>query len=244
MTDDILNPNPDQDKAKELTLEESIATQLASIKRDDGSQKYDSVEKALEALAHAQKYIPELEKKVVDQESNLNVLETKLEKAATVEDVITRINDSKPEDTNNTKGVETVSEDKIGELVKKELERVNAMNQVENNRKQVNEALVSKFGSAEAARLALSEKTKELGVGPDFLTGLAEKSPTAFLAIFNGGQSPATPPTTSSVNLRLNDGPKEEKLEEFSLTDTSSSDQLEMMRKIKANVYSKHDVVA
>ena len=241
---DILDNNPDPDKVKELTLEESIATKLASIKREDGSQKYDSVEKALEALEHAQKYIPELEKKVVDQESNLNVLETKLEKAATVEDVINRINDSKPEDTNTTTGVETVSEDKIGELVKQELERVNAATQVENNRKQVNEALVSKFGSAEAARLALAEKTKELGVGPDFLTGLAEKSPTAFLAIFNGGQAPATPPTTTSVNLRNNGEPVREELKEFSLTDTSSSDQVEIMKKIKSDVYARHDVVA
>ena len=42
--------------------------QLAAIKNDQGVPKYDTVEKAIEALQHSQQYIPELKTQMSNQE--------------------------------------------------------------------------------------------------------------------------------------------------------------------------------
>lgn len=246
MTDDIFSGEPQQEpENKEASFEERMAQQLASIKREDGSQMFDSVEKALESLAHAQKIIPELKNTLKAKEEEATELKTQLEKAATVEDVLSRINNS-PKDTNDNSGVEKVKNEDIGELVKQELNKAREAERILSNREQVNSALIAKFGDADKAKLALDSKAKELGVGVEFLASMADKSPKALLAYFNSSpQGGVTNPTTTSVNLRKGDEPnRSSDLQPFSLSNTNSSDQLEMMKKIKASVYQKYEVVA
>ena len=245
MTDDIFSDKAQQPEEKsEPTFEEKVAQQLASLKREDGSQMFDSVEKALESLAHAQKYIPELKGKLSEKEKEVEELNIKVEKSATVEDVLSRITNSKSEAPDNTEVKEGKNED-IGELVKKHLENERAKEKKEANRSQVNEALMAKFGDAEAAKLALDAKAKELGVGTDFLISMADQSPKALLAYFNTAAPSSTPsPTTSSVNLRKDNAAHQPagELQEFSLSRTNSRDQVEMMKKIKENVDKQFDV--
>lgn len=244
MTQDIFSDDSQQNSEnQELTLEQKIAKQLSEIKREDGSQMFDSVEKALESLAHAQRIIPELKNNLKAKEEEVASLSSSLEKAATVEDVISRISNSK-QDTNANPRVDSVDEDTIGKLVKEQINSYRQAEIVEANRKQVNEALIAKFGDAEKASLALEAKAKELGVGKEFLASMADKSPKALMAYFSNAAGAASNPTTSSVNIRKGDeGRNPNEIPEFSLSTTSSRDQLEIMKKIKEQVFKKYEVV-
>jgi hypothetical protein len=244
MTDDIFSePAQQQVEKSEPTFEERVAQQLASLKREDGSQMFDSVEKALESLAHAQKYIPELKGKLSEKEREVQELSIKVEKAATVEDVLSRITGPKSESPVNPEVKEGNKED-IGELVKKHLEQERQAERKAANRSQVNEALITKFGNAEAAKLALDAKATELGVNTDFLISMADHSPKALMAFFNTPSGGVPSPTTSSVNIRkdVTSNKTTGELESFSLSKTSSRDQVEIMKKIKENVHNKYNV--
>lgn len=218
-----------------------IAEQLSQIKRADGSQMFDTVEKALESLAHAQRVIPELKANLETKEQEVSALSAKLQEAATVEDVLDRMTKSN-ENTNVNTGVEEVGEDKIGELVESKINALRELDTVQSNRKKVNDALVTKFGDAEKAKLALEAKAKELSVGTDFLASMADKTPKALLAYFDAAPAAQSSPTTNSVNLRMGDTTQETPLEEISLRTTNSRDQVEHMRKIREHVFKKYDV--
>lgn len=247
MTDNIFEETPQQEKVdNEVTFEQKVAEQLASIKREDGSQMFDSVEKALESLAHAQKIIPTLKEDLKAKEEEVASMATQLEKAATVEDVISRINNS-PNETNSNEGVDKVNKDEIGKLVEEQIKAMRESESSESNRRQVNEALVAKYGDAESAKLALKAKAEELGVGPEFFVSMAEKSPKAVLAYFDKAEAnpaPVTNPNPSSVNLRKDDvSSNSSKVEEFSIYTTSSRDQADKMRAIREEVYKELGVV-
>lgn len=243
---DIFSETPQQETQEENSpsLEQIIDQRLKEIKREDGSQMFDSVEKALESLSHAQKIIPELKSNLKAKEEEATDLKTQLEKAATVEDVLSRITETTRQPEVNTE-VSEVKNNDIGELVKKELNNFREQEQISSNRKQVNDALVGKFGDAEKAKLALDNKAQELGVTTEFLASIADKSPKALLNYFESTPSSVSQPTTTSVNLRKGtDTGLPHQLEEFSITKTKSKDQVDIMKQIKDNVYSKWNVVA
>lgn len=239
MSDDLFS-SPNSEEEKEITFEERVAKQLADIKREDGSQMFDSIDKAFESLMHAQKYIPELKSNLKAKEEEVNALNSQLEKAAKVEDVLDRLN-PKDESPNANPGGGVVDEDKLGELVKAQMNNLREAEQIAANREQVNQALLAKFGDAEKAKLALEAKAKELGVGTEFLGSMADKSPKAILAYFSTAPSGASTPSTSSVHLH-GTKPETPQLEEFSLSKTSSRDQLERLRQIRQSVYKKYEV--
>ena len=41
---------------------------LRNIKNEDGNQKYDTIQKALEALSHSQTYIPQIKSQLTERE--------------------------------------------------------------------------------------------------------------------------------------------------------------------------------
>lgn len=241
MTDDVLGGS-NEPVVEEKSLEQKVAEKLANIKREDGSQMFDTVEKALDSLAHAQARIPELKKELEDKSAEVDILNTKLEKAATVDDVLNRITENKAEEAGANAGVEPVSEDKIGELVKQQMDSLRQDEVKASNRKQVNEALVAQFGDPEKARLALQSKAAELGVSTEEIAAMAEKSPKAVMAYFSAAPKAATPPVTNSVDIRASSTPQTQEVESFSLSKTNVNEWTDKMKQIKADVYAKHGV--
>lgn len=242
---DIFSGNPQQGD-KEVSPEEKVAQQLASIKREDGTQMFDTVDKALESLAHAQQHIPTLKSELSAKDAEIASLREQVSKAEAIDDVVKRLSgqqaDPKPE--GNSDGDKGTNVD-IGELVKKEIDAQQKVAQQATNREAVNQAMIAKFGDADKAALALQEKAKELGVGVDFLSSMADNSPKALLAYFNAASPAATPsnPTTNSVNLRQGHEPQKVEVGELSLVKSSSKDQVAHMQKIKEQVYQEYGVV-
>ncbi len=85
-------------------VEDLFADQLASIRNEDGKPKYDSVQKALEALNHSQEYIPQLKTELQQREERITALERELEKRGSVEDVVSRLTGKQEQDPPREEG--------------------------------------------------------------------------------------------------------------------------------------------
>lgn len=240
---DIFSTSPQQEN-KEVSPEDKVAQQLASIKREDGSQMFDTVDKALESLAHAQQHIPTLKSELSAKDAEIAALKEQVSKAAAIDDVIKRLapQQAAPEPEANPEG-QQVSNVDIGELVRKEIGAQQAEATKVSNREQANQAMIAKFGDADKAALALQEKAKELGVGVDFLTSMADNSPKALLAYFNAAPAATPTPTTNSVNIRAGHEPQQVEVPELSLRKANTREQVDHMQKIKQAVYQQYGVV-
>lgn len=162
-------------------------------------KKYASVEKALEAIPHAQKHISTLEEET--RELRLQLEEMRQAKNSQ-EDLLQYIKEN--QSTTNGKAGETISRPSldvsdISKLVQQELSKAEQQKIAQANAAKVRETLVSKFG--DKAQEMWELKAKELGIGTDFLNEAAIKSPKAVLAYFNVSEKPSTPAMSKgSVN--------------------------------------------
>src|SRR3989304_5674023 len=72
-------------------VDTTYADLLKTIQNEQGQQKYDSLPKALEGLAHAQQYIPQLKTELQTKEQELITLREELAKRPAVDAVVTRL---------------------------------------------------------------------------------------------------------------------------------------------------------
>ena len=248
-------PDPvDVFKKQEQTQEEQQATlatsqpqsgdvfsdQLKTITAEDGRQKYDTVPKALEALAHSQTFIPTLQAQVSTQEQEITQLREELAKHKGVQEVVdslTQHQQSQEVTPSETK----FGEEEVARLIANTLDKRSQEQTLELNANKVNDTLVSAFG--DKAQEMVQLKAKELNTTPEALGQLASTSPNMVLALFQQKQT-STSVTNSSYNLGFNK-PSEEPLkrpETSLLAGASIKDQTEFMRKIKAEVYKKYGI--
>lgn len=237
-----VTPNPEV--TPQVPTDNLFSDQLANIKNERGEQKYDSVQKALEALQHSQEFIPQLQTKMAAQEEELNKLKEAVAKSEAVEDVVSRLTASQ-DDTATT--VQGLDEEATTALIEKVVEGKAAQKIAEDNFSAVNTALVDKFGSPEAANKIVIEKAKELGTTPEKLGELASANPKMVLALFGTSATKVTgAPPTETVNSDglVNQAPKEglQRPDKSLLSGASYKDQLEYMKQIQADVYKKFGV--
>ncbi len=242
MTDDVFKPNTETPPAPV-----DVNDLLASIKNENGEQKYRSTEDALKALANSQAFIPQLlsEKKQLEEE--MNSLREKAKKAESLDEVIEKlrtagIEQKKPEDVTHPSG--GLSEEAVANLVKKALEEREMSAKAKTNFERVNGELVKKFGQ-EKAQEVVGRKAAELGMTSEELGVLAQNKPELVLALF-GDQKPKPPqPTTSSVNLPYNPPVSTvQKPTKSLLIGATSRDQTDFMKQIKEDVYRRHGVTS
>lgn len=216
-----------------------FADQLAVIKNDDGAPKYDSVEKAIEALQHSQQYIPELKTQVSTQEQVINELKAKLEANQTVQELVTKQTPSQEEKPTS----ESLGKEDILELLTSALDERNTQATQSSNQSQVNKALSERYGANAQAEVA--RRAKELGMKPSEIGALSKRNPAAALALF--GEKVGTPSTTTTSFNTSPSTPAPEPLkspEKSVLRGATSAEQAEYMRKVKEEVYRKHGITA
>lgn len=227
---------PEPTPAPIVNPSDLFADQLAVIKNEDGTQKYDTPEKALEALQHSQQYIPELKSKVDTQEQTINELTAKLEAAKKVEDII---NQQTLEQGNEPTSPQLGQEDVL-KMVTEALTQRSADEAQTANQTQVNTALTLKYG--DNAQAEIIKKAAELNMKPSELGALSKSNPSMVLSLF-GEKAGNISTTTNSYNLST-----EPKVEPLSAPDKSmlrgatSKDQMEFMKKIQSEVYQKHGI--
>lgn len=210
---------------------------LMSITDESGRPKYDSIEKALDALNASQAHIKQLE-------AEQKTLREQAAQAKTLEDVLKKLdgnNVTEPEKQQAaTPPNSGLSEEQAAELVRKVLQGERQTEAAVNNLRTVNDTLTSKFG--DKAKEVVAQKAKELGTTPQQLKELSASNPNMVLALFGGSQNPPSATTTS-----LNFGsvkPKDEpvKRPEKSLISGSGAtdaNRMEHLRKIRENVYKR-----
>lgn len=228
---------PDQTPASP----DAFSDKLKEIKNEAGEQKYDSLDKAIEALKHSQEYIPELKSNLSQKDQEIENLKAELQKKAALEEIVEKLTAKQAEQTSNPQA-SGLDEQAVLNLVQgysAEQEKAKTLAQ---NEASVSEALFSQFGDKTPEIVA--EKAKELGLSVNDLKDLSQRSPKAALNLFKVETAQGAKIADSSVRLPLN---KQEDYtleppEKSLLNGASTKDQVEYLRKVRENVYKKYDV--
>lgn len=228
---------PDQTPASP----DAFSDKLKEIKNEAGEQKYDSLDKAIEALKHSQEYIPELKSNLSQKDQEIENLKAELQKKAALEEIVEKLTAKQAEQTSNPQA-SGLDEQAVLNLVQgysAEQEKAKTLAQ---NEASVSEALFSQFGDKTPEIVA--EKAKELGLSVNDLKDLSQRSPKAALNLFKVEAEQGAKIADSSVRLPLN---KQEDYtleppEKSLLNGASTKDQVEYLRKVRENVYKKYDV--
>tara|TARA_R110000851_G_scaffold165758_1_gene310823 strand:- start:6643 stop:7389 length:747 start_codon:yes stop_codon:yes gene_type:complete len=229
---------PEQPITPQANPNDLFTDQLAAIKNSDGAPKYDSVEKAIEALQHSQQFIPELQSKMTSQETLISELTAKLEASQSVQDII---NKQTPPIEASPTSVPTYSEQDIEDKLTQLLEQRSAVTQASTNASTVKTTLTTKYGANAQAEIAA--KAKQLGMKPSELGELAKKSPAMVLALFGEKHGVSNPSMGTHVPPMSNPAIEPVKRPDKSvLSGATSKEQGEMMRKIKEEIYRKHGI--
>lgn len=211
--------------------------QLKAITAEDGRQKYGTVEKALDALAHSQTLIPTLQQQLATLEQEKTQLREELAKRDGVQEVVDSLTNHQQQVNEGNPSVTQFGEDDVVKI----LEQRNAMSTQQGNAQKVNDTLINTYGAKAAETVA--NKAKELNTTPQALEELAKTSPDMVLALFQTKQT-STSFTGSTYNIG-HQTPQQEALkrpEKSLLSGAKSKDQMEFMRQIKAEVYAKHGI--
>lgn len=219
--------------------------QLAAIKNERGEQKYDDIPKALDGLRNAQEHIPQLQSKLDVQEQELAALREAAAKHESVEDVVARLAASQANPNTPEVGLD---EQKASALFEQLLTQREGALASQANQSTVQQELVTKFGSGEAANKAVIEKAKELGTTAEEIGKLSAQNPKMVLALFQTvSGAPSGSPPTPSVNSDSFITPKTEegglkRPEQSLLAGATYKEQLAYLKQIQAEVYKKFDV--
>ena len=224
--------------------------QLSVIKNEDGNQKYDSVDKALEALKHSQEFIEQLKRDNADLTSKFSGVETELSKRSEIEDVVSKLLQGKSEPTSpveqGTPPAQTLDENSIKSLVESVLANKGAQQSAESNKQKVANAFVERFGTN--AKSKFDELARETDMTPEQLQQLSEKSPAMVLKLLpTSSSSPRV-----SVGGYNTSGFVDSSEEEFTgklappetsiLSGATSKDLKAEMLRHKVAVYKRHNV--
>lgn len=221
-----------------------FATQLMNIRNERGEPKYDSIEKALDALRHSQEYIPQLKTEAERWKEEAERYKAELEKRASVEETISKFTTQRTPEapSTTTEAPKALDESAVQEMLQRALSEREKKTLAENNIAALTNTLTQKFG--DKAKEVLSAKAAELGLPMETVKHLASTSPSAVLAWFNSS-SPASSGAPVRSTVTLPSAPRDEPVKhpgKSLLRGASSKDQAEFMRKIREEVYRKHGI--
>jgi hypothetical protein len=218
---------------------------LNGIKNESGAPKYDSVPKALEALAHSQQFIPQLKTDLQAKEAEIARLKEQLGQTQSVEEIVSRL--TQQQQQAQVRDVPTqaggLDEAAVETLVQTLLNKTKQKEIAQSNEAKVQEALTAKYGDKVIE--VLDSKAKELGTTRQELGALARQNPALVLTLFGTQATNVVKPTTGSVNIPSSYQPERPQLarpEKSLLSGATSKDQAAFMRKIKEDVYAKHGI--
>lgn len=243
----VFNEQPDSSTpAQAPTIPTNpFADQLAGIKNEDGNQKYDTIDKALEGLTHAQGYIPQLQSTLNTKDEEIATLKAELDKRQSVEEVVSRITQPKEAPIvaeATTPAAQGFSQEDVAKLVQQELTKNQQVSTAQSNVQKVSDNLTSKFGAGVSDVIA--QKAKELNTTSANLEQLASQSPEMVLALFNSAPQGTVSPTTGSVNIphsKPTDAPLERPASSL-LSGSTSAEQVAYYNKVKQSIHARFGV--
>ena len=180
----------DHDASNTPTVEDL----LSGITREDGTQKYGSVEDALKALVASQQHISTLEAE------NKSIKE-QVAKIDQIEETLNRLNSGVPKDQGQPptkQDTGTLDLAKIQELVAAQFKEYTQNTQKQRNQDSFEDNLRKTYG--DDFKNKVSEKASQLGISYDFLRDLAGTSAHAALKLVEDKVQPS--PVQSDGGLR------------------------------------------
>lgn len=226
---------------EDATQVDKYADLLKSIVNEEGNQKYDSLEKALEALAHAQRHIPELKAQLSEKEKRAMELEKLLGEHSSIEDLVSRLTEKKePDGQGNHPVANGLDEQAVAKILEDRLAQRESAARAEANKSKVAQALNAKYG--EKAPDEIKRIAAEVGMTPKELGELATRSPEAVLRFFNAAPVKGASPTVGGMNIPpYNSGRPEVKRPEKSVLSGvgASKGAAELMRQIREDTLDK-----
>lgn len=244
---DIFEQKPTTQEAPEVTNTSSadiFAHQLMSIKNERGEPKYNSIETALDALKHSQEYIPQIKSEAERWKAEAERLQAELAQRASIEDTISKFTTQRTPEapSTTTEAPKALDESAVEAMLQRALTAREQKQLTEQNLSAVSVQLTQKYG--EKAKEVLASKAAELGMSMESVKQIASSSPSAVLAWFNtSSPAPSGAPVRSTVSLP--DTTRDTELKSPSkslLRGASSKDQIEFLKKIREEVYRKHDI--
>ena len=221
-----------------------FATQLMNIRNERGEPKYDSIEKALEALKHSQDYIPQLKSDAEKWKAEFERVQAELAQRASIEETISKFTTQRTPEapSTTTEAPKALDESAVQEMLQRALSQREKEQLAAQNITAVTNTLTQKFG--EKAKEVLSTKAAELGLPMDTVKQIASTSPSAVLAWFNTS-SPASSAAPVRSTVTLPSAPRDEPVKhpgKSLLRGASTKDQAEFMKKIREEVFRKHGI--
>lgn len=173
------NDNPDQ----------------GSVKIEVGDKTYDSIDAIRKKIENADSHISQVERENAEFRDKMRDYEAKLEAAKSVEQLLSKL-ETKGEQPDNT-----LSEEKIQELVNSTLTQKQQEDLQKANWKECSDALVSHVGAKtmDEAIPVLKEKADSLGMTLEEVDQMAKTKPSLFKTVFLGGASNADQRPNSST---------------------------------------------
>lgn len=249
MTNDVFEqptPNPASPEGganPTPQTEDVFADQLARVVNEDGTPKYDSVPKAIDALANSQTHIKTVESENAALVAEVAALREQAAKAEAVEDVVQRLtSQNQTPEAQETPQPNAVDEATVTTLVQDALNKDREQATAVSNVTTVNNALLGKYG--EKAPEIVAARAKDLGMTVEELKAQSAKNPNVVLALFDARGPSRDTPTSTSINLP-HQAPEQKPVErpqKSLLAGASSKDQADFMRQIREEVYRKHNV--
>lgn len=175
----------------------AITTMLAGIKNERGEQKYKTLDDALNALKHSQEFIPQLNQKLSEKDSELERLRAESNKINELERTLQSLTQQKTDTSTNVSP--GMSAEEVANLVNLTLSKKQQEQLANDNLALVANAVQQSFGTE--AEKVFYGKAQELGMTVQEFNALAAKNPKAVLSLV-GVQNKAgtTAPVRSTVN--------------------------------------------
>lgn len=218
---------------------------LKMVLNERGEPKYSTMEEAFKGLANAQQYIPQLKTELTAKEQELQQLREELAKRQSVEEVVSKLTTAQQQQPQATtsgafdeQGIEALISSKLSAFEQQKVQQTNV--------EFVQGELVKLFG--EKTKELVAAKASELGMSVEELGTMAATKPKAVLSWFVQGNAHTHTQgqlTTSSINTsKFQQAPTEPvgRPSKSLLSGASSQEQIEYLRKIKAEVYSKYGI--
>ena len=218
-----------------------FSNQLKEIKAEDGRQKYDTVEKALGALAHSQTLIPTLQQQIAALELEKTQLREELAKSKGVQEIVDSLTNHQQQGQEGNPSETHFGEADVAKLVEATLSKREQEQLKSSNEKRVQAALVATYGTK--AFDVVKAKAQELNTTPEALGLLASQSPEMVLALFN---TKSTSPSVTTSSFNIDPTPREDaplgRPTKGLLSGASAKEQKEFMAQVKAEVYKKLNI--
>lgn len=166
---------------------------LTSITREDGTQKYSSIEDAIKALKSSQEHISTLEQEAIS-------LKEEVSKRQSAEEILEKITSTS---TTSQPALEEESVDVaeiVKQLVPQAINEMEARKTSEDNLKVVTSKLKDYYGDATKASEEFYSKGAELGFSNEKMNELAKESPTAIFKLLGVAEQTQTQNLSSEVN--------------------------------------------